>query len=75
MSHRAMTKNNLNSVHLMSSNLSKQANLYLFPIREQKIILMYKEKDTEFHFVQAKINLKLEEVKLSSDSLAQPAMQ
>lgn len=46
-----MTKNNLNSVHLMSSNLSKQANLYLFPIREQKIILMYKEKDTEFHFV------------------------
>ena len=48
----------------MSSNLSKNANLYLFPIREQKIILMYKEKESEYHFVQAKINLKLEEVKL-----------
>ena len=69
MSHRAMsTKTNLNSVHLMSSNLSKSANIYLFPIREQKIILMYKEKEAEFHFVQAKINLKLEEVKLSPET-------
>ena len=47
-----MSKTNLNSVHLMSSSLSKGANLYLFPIREQKIILMYKgEKESEIHFV------------------------
>jgi len=52
MSQRQVpSKTNLSSVHLMNSNLSKSANLYLFPIREQKIILMYKERETEFHFV------------------------
>lgn len=35
----------------MGSNLSKTANQYLFPIREQKIILMYKEGQAEYHFV------------------------
>ena len=57
-------KTNLSGVHLMSSNLSKIAIAYLFPIREQKIILVYKEKDSEFHFVQAKITVRLEEVKI-----------
>ncbi len=53
---------------MMSGNLSKNANLYLFPIREQKIILMYKEREAEYHFAQAKINVKLEEVKLQQPS-------
>ena len=51
-------------MHHMASNLSRSANQYLFPIREQKIILMYKERGPELNVVQAKINLKLEEVKL-----------
>jgi hypothetical protein len=64
MSQRQVpSKTNLSSVHLMNSSLSKNATLYLFPIREQKIILMYKERETEFHFVQAKIYVKLEEFK------------
>ena len=50
----------------MNSNLSKNANLYLFPIREQKIILMYKEREAEFYFAQAKIAVKLEEVSTES---------
>ena len=52
MSERAsLSKTNLSSVNLMSSNYSKSANLYLFPIREQKIILMYKgEKESDCHF-------------------------
>ena len=58
------SKTNLSSMHHMTSNLSKSANQYLFPIREQKIILMYKERGPELNVVQAKINIKLEEVKL-----------
>ena len=50
----------------MNANLSKNANQYLFPIREQKIILIYQERENEIHFVQAQIALKLEEVKLAS---------
>ena len=63
-----LSKFNLSSSQYTSSALSKNANLYLFPIREQKIILMYEERQTEFHFVQAKINVKLEEVKLEDVS-------
>lgn len=48
--------------------MSKNANQLLFPIREQKIILMYKERGPKLDFVQAKINLKLEEVRLEKDS-------
>ena len=54
----------------MASNLSRSANQYLFPIREQKIILMYKERGPELNVVQAKINLKLEEVKLEETAQA-----
>lgn len=57
------SKTHLSSVHNMNVNLSKNANIYLFPIREQKIILMYKEKEQELNFVQARIALRLEEVK------------
>ena len=74
MSQRQVpSKTNLSSVHLMNNSLSKNANLYLFPIREQKIILMYKERETEFHFVQAKIYVKLEEFKLPETTQSAPA--
>ena len=62
------SKTNLSSVQYTSSNMSKNANQLLFPIREQKIILMYKERGPKLDFVQAKINLKLEEVRLEKDS-------
>ena len=47
--------------------MSKNANQILFPIREQKIILMYKERGPKLDFVQAKINLKIDEVHLDKD--------
>ena len=45
--------------------MSKNANLYLFPIREQKLLLMYPDKEKEFDFAQAKATLKIEEVKIA----------
>ena len=62
------SKTNLSSVQYTSTNMSKNANQLLFPIREQKIILMYKERGPKLDFVQAKINLKLEEVRLEKES-------
>ena len=60
----------------MNANLSKNANQYLFPIREQKIILIYQERENEIHFVQAQIALKLEEVKLASlESILLPSVK
>ena len=59
-------KPHFSSVHHHNQSLSKNANLYLFPIREQKIILMYPDKEKEFDFAQAKITLKIEEVKMAT---------
>ena len=57
-------KPHFSSVHHHNQSLSKNANLYLFPIREQKVILMVPDKEKEFDFAQAKITLKIEEVKV-----------
>ena len=54
------------SIHHHNVNLSKNANLYLFPVREQKLLLMYPDKEKEFDFAQARVTLRMQDVKVSS---------
>ena len=65
MNQRPIPPKHFSSVHHHKQSLSKNANLYLFQIREQKIILMVPDKEKEFDFAQAKISLKIEEVKIT----------
>ena len=58
-------KSQFSSIHHHNLNLSKNANLYLFPIREQKLLLMYPDKEKEFDFAQARVTLRMQEVKVS----------
>ena len=62
-------KPHFSSIHHHNLNLSKNANLYLFPIREQKLLLMYPDKEKEFDFAQVKVTLKIEEVKIATPIL------
>jgi tyrosyl-tRNA synthetase len=61
MNQKPLPANKQMSGILSTTNLSKNAQLYLFPIRDQKLLFMSKEKHSTFANVQ--FSLKVCEVK------------
>ena len=70
MNSLIMNQRPLPPTKIYTSNLSKAATQFLFPIREQKLLLMFPQ---DRQFAQARVTITLQEVSASQeDSIETP---